>query len=167
MVLEVILVCTVVSAIASVVNLFEGKKKPLEDGTIPMEVQLPGNLPVIALSSNGNVFNFIVDSGSNISHICTEYFEGLDAVLLGEYKDGTVDGLGATNVGIVMCTANLHDVTGNEYKVHLSISNQLSSVARSIEVNTGVKIHGLLGTDFLNTYNCVLDFKALAVYPSK
>lgn len=165
MILGAILALAGVAAVASVVNLFDRKVKSVE--TVPMEIQLPGNLPIIALSSNGNVLNFLLDSGSNISHICAEYYKALDAELLGTYKDGEVAGLGATSTGVTMCKAILKDVIGNEYNVNLSVSNQLSAVARNIEMNTGVKVHGLLGTDFLKEYNYVIDFKALEVYPKK
>lgn len=165
MMLSAILALAGVAAVASVVNLFDRKVKPVE--TVPMEIQLPGNLPIIALSNNGNVLNFLLDSGSNISHICAEYYDILDAELLGTYKDGEVAGLGATNTGVVMCSTTLKDILGNDYKVNLSVSNQLSAVAKSIEMNTGVKVHGLLGTDFLKEYNYVIDFKALEVYPRK
>lgn len=165
MMLSAILALAGVAAVASVVNLFDRKVKPVE--TVPMEIQLPGNLPIIALSNNGNVLNFLLDSGSNISHICAEYYDILDAELLGTYKDGEVAGLGATNTGVVMCSTTLKDILGNDYKVNLSVSNQLSAVARNIEMNTGVKVHGLLGTDFLKEYNYVIDFKALEVYPNK
>lgn len=165
MMLSAILALAGVAAVASVVNLFDRKVKPVE--TVPMEIQLPGNLPIIALSNNGNVLNFLLDSGSNISHICAEYYDTLDAELLGTYKDGEVAGLGATNTGVVMCSATLKDILGNEYKVNLSISEQLSAVARNIEMNTGVKVHGLLGTDFLKEYNYVIDFKTLEVYPKR
>lgn len=163
MILGAILVLAGVAAVASVANLFDRKVKPVE--TVPMEIQLPGNLPIIALSSNGNTLNFLLDSGSNISHICAEYYEALDAELLGTYENGEIAGLGATNTGVTMCKATLKDVIGNEYNVNLSVSNQLSAVARNIEMNTGVKVHGLLGTDFLKEYNYVIDFKALEVYP--
>lgn len=165
MMLSAILALAGVAAVASVVNLFDRKVKPVK--TVPMEIQLPGNLPIIALSNNGNVLNFLIDSGSNISHICAEYYEALDAELLGTYEEGEVAGLGATNTGVTMCSTTLKDILGNEYKVNLSVSNQLSAVAKSIEASTGVQIHGLLGTDFLKVNNYVIDFKALAVYPCK
>lgn len=165
MMLSAILALAGVAAVASVVNLFDRKVKPIK--TVPMEIQLPGNLPVMTLSSNDNALNFLLDSGSNISHICEEYYEALDAELLGTYEEGTVEGLGATNTGITICKAVLKDVIGNEYNVNLSVSNQLSAVAKSIEMSTGVKIHGLLGTDFLKEYNYIIDFQALEVYPGK
>jgi hypothetical protein len=165
MILNVILALTGVAAIASVANLFDKRRAITK--TTPMEIQLPGNLPIIALSSKGNVFNFLLDSGSNISHICAEYYEALDAELLGTYENGEVAGLGATNTGVTLCKSTLKDTLGNEYKVCLSVSKQLSAVAKSIEMNTGVKVHGLLGTDFLREYNYVIDFKSLEVYPKK
>lgn len=164
--LNAILILVSVAAIASVVNLFDRRRKKRR-GAIPMKIQLPGNLPVISLSSNKSTFNFLLDSGSNISHICTEYFKDLDAKLLGTYKDGKVNGLGATNVGITMCNASLKDTLGNEYKVNLSVSDQLIDVTKNIELSTGIKIHGLLGTDFLKKYNYIVDFKNLIVSTNK
>jgi hypothetical protein len=162
-ILNAILVCAGVAALASVINLFDNKSQAPKH--TPMEVQLPGNLPIIALSTNnGEVLNFIVDSGSNISHICAEHYEALGAELLGVYKDGEVVGLGAKNTGITMCKTNLSDVLGNKYEVNLSVSEQFSAVARGIEANTGMPIHGLLGTDFLMQYGYVIDFKSLEVY---
>lgn len=166
MILSAILALAGVAAVASVVNIFDRKTKPVD--TVPMEVQLPGNLPIIALSTEkGKVLNFIIDSGSNISHICTECFEDLGAELLGTYEEGKVAGLGATNTGITMCQAILSDVVGHRYKVNLSVSDQLTAVADNIEMSTGIRIHGLIGTDFLKEYNYVIDFKSLEVYPKK
>lgn len=166
MILNTILIFTGIAAVASLINLSNKKEKGIK--TIPMKIQLPGNLPIIALSNgNGEVLNFIIDSGSNISHICTEYSESLNKEILGTYKNGTVEGLGATNTGVTMCRTTLNDVIGNKYEIDLSISDQLTVVANSIEESTGVKIHGLLGTDFLKRYNCVIDFNSLEVYSKK
>lgn len=165
MILNTILVLTGVAALASVVNLFDKKVKP---DAIPMKIQIPGNLPVIALSnSKGDVMNFLIDSGSNISHICAEYLEDLNAEIIGTYEEGTVEGLGAVNTGVTMCRGTFRDVMGNNYNINLSVSDQLTAIANSIESSTGVRIHGLLGTDFLMEYNYIIDFKSLEVYSQK
>lgn len=165
MILNVILALTGVAALASVINLFENKTKAKSVDAISLEKQMPGNLPIIALSSNGNVLNFILDSGSNISHICAEYHECLDAEPLGTDEEEEVTGLGGASKGVTMCRATLKDIMSREYEVDLSVSSHLSSVAKAIEASTGIQIHGLLGTDFLRRYNYVLNFKALEVYP--
>jgi hypothetical protein len=165
MILEAIFALAGVSAVASVINLFD-KKKTINN-TISLEKQMPGNLPIIALSNNNKMFNFILDSGSNISHICAEYYEDLQSVPIGTYKNGEVAGLGGKNIGITMCKAIFEDTLEHKYNIKLSISNGLSSVAKNIEDNTGVKIHGLLGTDFLREYKYTLDFRTLEVYPQK
>lgn len=166
MILSVILALAGVAAVASVVNLFDKRSKSAS--TIPMEIQLPGNLPIMTLATNkGEVLNFIIDSGSNISHICARYFDSLDAELLGTCLNGEVAGLGANVMGVTLCKATLKDVLGHEYDLNLSVSEQFSAVAKTIESNTGIQIHGLLGTDFLKEYNYVIDFKSLAVYPNK
>ena len=166
MILNIILLLVAVSAIASIMNLCNRKKDYFNE-SIPLEVQMPGNLPIIALSNNGNVLNFLIDSGSNISHICSEYFNDLKANVIGTFKDDTVEGLGAVNTGITMCNAVLEDINGNEYSVNLSISDQLSVVSKSIEESTGIKIHGLLGTDFLRVFKYIVDFESLRVYTKK
>lgn len=163
-ILNVILALVLVSAVASIVNLFSSRYNSTTD-SIPMKVQLPGNLPIISLSnSRGDVMNFLLDSGSNISHICAEYFCDLDTEITSVYNNSKIEGLGSTNIGITMCTAVFHDIIGNSYNINLSVSKELTAVATSIESETGVKIHGLLGTDFLKKYNYVMDFKSFKVY---
>ena len=164
MILEAILALAGTAAIASLVNLFEKRRRTV----IPMEVQLPGNLPVISLyNSNEERINFLVDSGSNISHICSEYLNNIDAEVLGTSKEGKVTGLGADNIGITMCKTVLKDKDNNKYDVLLSVSKQLSDVTKTIEESTGVKIHGLLGTYLLKKYKYIIDFNSLKVYYDK
>lgn len=162
MILNIILTLTIVASLASIINLFETKKS---DKKLPMKVKMPGNLPIVAFSTEeGKVLNFIIDSGSNISHICSEYFNDLNTKEVHVHKDGTVTGLGAVNTGITTCNTILTDPYGRRYSITLSVSEQLSEVAQGIEQVTGVKIHGLIGTDFLKTYNYTIDFKSLNIY---
>ena len=168
MILQIILVLTSVAAIASIINLFDSKYGVRNKKKSLMKVELSGNLPIISLfNKEGKVMNFIIDSGSNISHICSDYYDDLKATLIGTYKEGSVEGLGASNVGITMCKATLTDINRNVYNIELSVSEQLNVIAKSIEESTGIKVHGLLGTDFLCKHKYILDFASLEVYNKK
>lgn len=166
MILNIVLVLTGVAAIASVINLVENKKSKTPK-VLPMEIRLPGNLPIISLSSGETVFNFLIDSGSNISHICPEYHDMLDAEHFDVHGGDGVKGLGSDNIISKICRTTLKDVLGNEYKIDMVVTEGFKCIADNIEASTGVQIHGLLGTDFLNGYNYAIDFKSLKVYPQK
>ena len=69
MILETILTLTGVTAIASIVNLFD-KFKGSNNESISIKKYMPGDLPIITLYNNDTPFNFLLDTGSNICHIC-------------------------------------------------------------------------------------------------
>lgn len=159
-ILNAILALTAVGAVASIINLFD--KKITNTNIIPMKKELPGNLPIISLLSNEKVLNFIIDSGSNISHLCIDYLQGIDI----ETENGNilVEGLGnKPSMGNLIGNLKLRDPLGAKYEVDVLVSDSLASTAKSIEEKTGVQIHGLLGTDFLQKYGCVVNFNSLKV----
>lgn len=163
MISEVILVFAGVAALGSVVNIFM-KNKEVPQESISIKKYMPGDLPVITLTNNGVALNFLIDTGSNISHICPS------AATLIELQHTEVDGkrevagLGALNQGVIICSAKFKDTLSKEYEVELSISKELEETAKYIKKNAGIEIHGLLGTDFLQNYKYVIDFKTLEVY---
>ena len=167
--INVILVLVViVAAITTAIWIELRKRVKRSRKEMSLKVVLPCNLPIITLyCRNGRMLSFLLDSGSNMSHICPESVKELEANVLGTYKEGKVTGLGAENVGITMCEATLFDSSKNSYKVNLSISEQLTAVADSLESSSGIRIDGLLGTDFLNPYGCVIDFDDLNVLLKK
>lgn len=164
MVLYIILILVGITTVASILNLIEKKKSTVKD-SISIKKYMPGDLPVIGLCNNKKVFNFLLDTGSNISHICKEYYKDIEADSISEFKDAAIAGLGSMNKGITTCCATFKDIAGREYKTVLSISEQLGETMKFIESNTGLTIHGLLGTDFMQENNYVIDFKELEVYP--
>ena len=163
MILEIILVFAAVAAIGSVVNIFI-QNKEVSKNSISIKKYMPGNLPVITLTNNGVALNFLIDTGSNISHICPSAATLIECQHIGEDVDMKVAGLGAINQGVTMCFATFKDTLSKEYQVKLSVSKDLENTAEYIENNTGVKIHGLLGTDFLQDYKYIIDFGILEVY---
>lgn len=166
MIVEATLILAGVAALGSVVNLFMGKKEAYNTpkDSISIKKYMPGDLPVITLTNNGIALNFLIDTGSNISHICPSAATLIECQHIGTDNEAKVAGLGAVNQGVTVCSAVFKDTLSKDYKVQLSISEDLENTAKYIEESTGIKIHGLLGTDFLQDYKYVIDFKTLEVY---
>ena len=166
MIVEATLILAGVAALGSVVNLFMEKKETHKD-SISIKKYMPGNLPVITLTNNGVALNFLIDTGSNISHICPSAATLIECQHIGTDTNAEVAGLGAINQGVTICSATFKDTLSKKYNIQLSVSEDLENTAKYIEESTGVRIHGLLGTNFLQDYKYVIDFKTLEVYTEK
>lgn len=120
------------------------------------------NLPVVTFENNGNKYNFIIDTGANDS-IINESCE--DILVTPNKTKNTVQG-----------------ITGDEQKCHTvsieftyknttfdTIFNvvNLKELFDSIKESYGVTVHGILGTNFLDKYNYVIDFKDYIIYRKK
>ena len=162
MILETILTLTGVTAIASIVNLFD-KFKGSNNESISIKKYMPGDLLIITLYNNGTPFNFLLDTGSNICHICPSIVKNIKYNSIDEGNTETV-GLGGKSIQSNSCKATFTDEKNREYSINLVISKEFEMSANSIEKCIGVKINGLLGTDFLQNYKYVIDFKTLEVH---
>lgn len=163
MILEVILIFAGIAALGSIVNIFM-KDKEFPQESISIKKYMPGDLPVITLTNNGVALNFLIDTGSNISHICSSVTSLMELQYTKSDVNKEIAGLGALNQGGAVCSAKFKDVLSREYEIELSISKELEETTKYIKKSTGVEIHGLLGTDFLQNYKYVIDFKTLEVY---
>lgn len=165
MILEAILILTGVSAIGNIINLFM-KNKEVPKESISIKKYMPGDLPVITLYNNDTPFNFLLDTGSNICHICPSVVKNIKYSRIDKSNTETV-GLGGKSVQSNNCKAIFTDEKNKEYNINLVISKEFEMSANSIEKCIGVKINGLLGTDFLQKYKYTIDFKTLEVYVKK
>ena len=166
MILEAILTFSGVAALGSIVNLFM-RNKEVPQESISIKKYMPGDLPVITLTNNGVALNFLIDTGSNISHICPSAAALIKSKHVRTDGSTKVAGLGAINQGVTICIAKFKDTLSKEYEIQLSVSAELEETTKYIKKSTGVEIHGLLGTDFLQNYKYVIDFKSLEVYARK
>ena len=166
MILEIILILTGIAALSSIVNIFMTRRNTPQD-SISIKKYMKGDLPVITLTNNGIAFNFLIDTGSNISHICSSAAALIEHQHISKDNEVKVAGLGSINQGITICSATFKDTLSKEYEINLSISEDLENTAKYIKEVTDIEIHGLLGTDFLQKYKYVIDFKALEIYTRK
>lgn len=120
-------------------------------------------LPVITMYQGEKKFNFLLDTGSNDSILS----KAASRKLKGTYADcqKTIEGLGSVNA-IRACVTTL-EYKNLKFDAEFLVSEGIGDTFNSIKKATGVQIHGILGTKFLQKYKYVLDFNELIAYSNK
>lgn len=117
-------------------------------------------LPIITFSNNNTKLNFLLDTGSNISHINSSILNRLNFTTL----DREISTVGFTGeiLDSIFCKMEL-EYKGKIYEDDFSITN-LDDAFGVIKQESGVQIHGILGSKFFEKYKYVLDFGKLIAY---
>ena len=120
-------------------------------------IELTG-LPIITFYQGKNVYNFLLDTGSNTSYINNT--AGLEVI-----KSGVFDTfIGASGEDIPCEKAAIKLYRDEiEYECPVSIAN-LDTAFAELKNSYGVSISGILGNDFFIKYKYCLDFKELVAY---
>lgn len=117
-------------------------------------------LPIVTFKQGENKLHFLLDTGSNISYINSAVVKDLEVEDLNTSSQ-TV-GVGGS------------DMETKHYNIKIGYKDQtfieefgaldLSTTFASIEAESGIKLHGILGNRFFEKYKYILDFKELAAY---
>lgn len=121
-------------------------------------------LPIVTFTIGNGKYNFVLDSGASKSIINLEslkeiphenpkesncFIYGID----GEIRDGN-----CTTISLVYNNKEIE----NKF-----IINDISAVIQQIKQETGVKLIGILGNDFMQENKYILDFNKLIAYNKK
>ena len=111
-------------------------------------------LPVVTFRNNGKELNFLVDSGATDSVISKCYMGDLNYT--NKQGKGSVFGMEGNAQEVSYINTEL------EYKDHKFVNTfqvvDLSNSFNMIEKEYGVKLHGVLGSDFLNNNECITNY---------
>lgn len=117
-------------------------------------------LPTLILYQGGKKLNFILDSGATHSAINLYSIEGLT----GTEKDkvSTSFGIdGNINTNHIIELSLFYD--SHKYIEEFQVMD-LSQAFDNIKKESGVKIHGILGSSFLSKYRYIIDFDKMIAY---
>ena len=121
-------------------------------------------LPIVTLQNNGKKFNFVLDTGSYHSIINTDVLNhiphketDMSASIAG------IDGVTHKDQAVVHTEFLYKDKT---IPARLVVSD-LSKVFAEIKKETGVQLHGLLGSDFFRDNRYIIDYKEMVAYSKK
>lgn len=161
-----LIICFLVAVIAAfsrdALNLWLSKKVgfPLK------ETMTDAGIPIVTLKNGEKEFNFLLDTGCDISHI--------DSNIKGSLSD--TEEVEGKSFDII--TAN-GSVEGNNswIRVPLNYKKQsfiedfmpldLHDTFEALKEDTGIQLHGILGNTFLRKYRYVLDYNDLVAYTSE
>lgn len=124
--------------------------------TYPLSYGLnKAKLPIIMVKVEDKHLCFILDTGSTcclVDSNVVEYFKDI-VEPIGDYYISGIDGT-RYKVDMVILPFNFEGYT---YKPKFCVQ-PLSDAFKGIEEDSGIQIHGLLGTDFLIENKLIIDF---------
>jgi hypothetical protein len=163
-ILNIILIFLIVIFIAVFINIIEGHKDYKKISF--KETMDLLNIPIITFVCNKKKLHFLFDSGSSYSHISPEAISYVGEKPENAERNIQTIGAGGTLNNNKHCTLKL-SYNGEFYNSDFIVTEQLAQQLEAIKKDFNIEIHGILGGDFLNKYNYVIDFKELIVYSKK
>ena len=121
-------------------------------------------LPIIVVEIEDKLLCFILDTGSTcclIDSNVVEYFKDI-VEPIGDYCISGIDGT-KHKVDVVTLPFSFE---GQSYNPNFCVKPLLEAF-KDIETESGIQVHGLLGTDFLVKNKWILDFDKLIIMTLK
>ena len=118
-------------------------------------------LPIIVFYQGDKKYNFLIDSGSNISYVN----ENSDINLQMSGNKDVFVGANGTDISCQYASLKLYR-DKVEYNTRVAVAD-LGAVFAELKSSYGVPLTGIIGCDFMNKYSYCLDFKELVVYARK
>lgn len=165
MVFEIIVIILVIIVMSIVINGIEDYHKQGDDVSMSFKEAMDlAELPVVTFY-NGNVkLNFLLDTGSNRNTINSTVLSSLNYKKINE-KDSPVIGFNGT-ASIAEFVEMDFTYKNRSYTSEFQVLDMQEAFSQ-VKAETGVQIHGILGSLFFQEYEYVLDFESLIAYSKK
>lgn len=162
MVINIIVLLFVVLALGCVINIVEGVVKNNKLKISFKEALDLTELPVVTFICNDKKLNFLIDTGANNSILNKPVSDTM------KLKCRDIENLETNTAGGNICLNEAVDLTiklddNRLYEESFLISN-MSDAFDAIKAETGVTIHGILGSNFFSKYKYIIDYESLALY---
>lgn len=160
MIFEIIGVLMIVLVIAVIINIIEENKRRRNSKISFRESMELVELPVVTFYNGSKKLNFLLDTGSNKSIINKAILSELNHEMLDE-KESTF-GMEGNNVETEICSMTVY-YRKNKFNEVFSVID-MSAAFDMVKQESGVQIHGILGSKFFEKYKYVLDYNDLSAY---
>ena len=121
-------------------------------------------LPVITFMNNNKKLNLLIDSGSDISYLCSKVISELNLTSEEEKVElNIITGIKSVDSICNKVKLNL-SFKDNNFEEEFIILPELDQQFDNIMKENGDKIDGVIGNSFLSKYKYIIDYKDLSVY---
>ena len=154
-------------------NLAEQMNRDITDADVNKSVEYntisfrPGfeltELPIVSLYQGEHFFTFLLDTGSNDSIIDSNILDKIEHTMTEEKSE--LYGMEGNSREVHKCNITF-SCNGTEFP-YIYLINDMSLPFSRIKAETGVTLHGIIGSKFFNKYKYVLDFDKLIAYSKK
>lgn len=117
-------------------------------------------LPVVTFYNGDRKLNFLLDTGSNVSHINSSVISSLNCKKTGISKEHM--GIEGNIKNTEMCEMSIY-YKNQKFEGEFYMTD-LDNAFDIIKQESGVQIHGILGSKFFERYKYVLDFGELVAH---
>lgn len=161
MILMAIVVGLAAAVVACVINIVEDIRRKNNSGISFKESMDLTELPVVTFYNHGKKLNFLIDTGSNISSVARSALAtGVDYKIVNK----KIDAFGVEGVKVNNPICEMKVTYKNlEFDEEFCVAD-LDEAFDIVKKESGVQIHGILGSKFFEKYKYVLDFKELKAY---
>lgn len=160
MILEIIGVVILVLVVAFIANTIDDMRKRNNSKISFKEAMDLVELPVVTFYNGDKKLNFLLDTGSNVSYINSSIIPLLDHEKTD--KEMNTIGIEGNKVSNQFCKMSV-TYKNQVFEEEFSIAD-LDEAFSVVKQESGVQIHGILGSKFFERYKYVLDFKKLVAY---
>lgn len=157
-ILVISLILLLISFTALFINIYQDR---LWNRTIAFdEDYYKSNALILKCNQDGNPINFIIDTGSSVSAI--------DRCVIDKFynieKDDTTTVIGVDGVTEKVKLYEIRFKFKETDYYHTFVAKNLKKAFKPIEEKTGLVIHGILGTDFLEKNNFIINYNAHLIH---
>lgn len=121
------------------------------------------SLPVVTFYQGDKKYNFLLDTGSNNSIIDKSVLK--DIISTSSNMTSSLFGMEGRTTEVDVCNITLY-FNDKAYPYYYLIQD-MSTPFGLIKQESGVTLHGIVGSNFFNEFKYVLDFAELVAYSKK
>ena len=163
MILEILIIILVTIVVALTINFIEDRKYNKTKMSFKESIDLTG-LPIVTFYQENKKFNFLLDTGANLSVINKGALKIVKYNKL-ENSNNTVTGIDGKPIPADSISLNLTYNNVN-YEEKFQVVD-MKEAFKTIKKESGVSLIGILGSEFFQKNKYVLDFAKLIAYSKK